>query len=142
MMNLKKQLLTGILITMMILISACSTPTATPDTAATIAANVSIAQTAAAIQTSAAMTEIASIPTDTPTPEPTVTITLTPTSNKVFLTLTRDTYCRTGVLSSFPSVTLLSAGQTVEVIGQNPSQDSFYVEEPDHTGSRCWVWGQ
>jgi hypothetical protein len=143
MMSYKKNLLCGLLAVLLILMSACTTtPAVTPDLAATIAVNVSVSQTAAIAKTSAARTEIASIPTDTPTLEPTATITLTPTSNKIWLTFNRDTYCRAGELTSFPSVTLITIGQTVEVIGQNTAKDSFYVEDPNHSNSRCWVWGK
>jgi hypothetical protein len=37
---------------------------------------------------------------------------------------------------------LLSAGQIVEVIAHNPSNDSFYVVDPKHLDSNCWLWGQ
>jgi hypothetical protein len=145
-MNQKSMFVGSILVILAILISGCSTPTATPDVAGTIAVNVAVAQTAAVIQTGAALTEIAKVPTETPTLEPallnTATTTYTPTPKKAMLTLTRDTYCRTGVLSSFPSVELLTKGQTVEVIAINPTNDSYYVNAPHHTATRCWVWGQ
>lgn len=143
-MKTTKQFFPALIITLLILLSGCSTPVVTPDLEATIAANVAIAQTSAAIQTSTALAEITvttTVPTETPTLEASPTAQFTPTPKNVMLTLTRDTYCRKGVTSDSALVSLLTAGQTVEVLAKNPTSDSYYVVDPLHTNSRCWLWG-
>jgi hypothetical protein len=150
MMNNKKQLISGLMVILLIVLSGCSsTPTATPDLASTIAVNVAVAQTEAVIltsaaQTSAALTEqaIQSLtPTPTPTLQSTATSSYTATPNKILLTLSRDTYCRVGESSASQLVTLISKDQNPEVIAHNPTNDSYYVIDPNHSDSRCWVWG-
>ncbi len=132
-----------------LLIAGCTTPAGTPDIAATIAMDVAIAQTSAAIQTSMAGTEMGvnpAQPTETPTLNPqsqtTPTSQFTATPDFASLTLTRDTYCRKGTSSSSPAVSLLTAGQSAEIIALNPTRDSYYVVDPLHSNSQCWVWGQ
>jgi hypothetical protein len=133
-----------------LLLAGCSNlPAGTPDIAATIAMDVSIAQTSAAIQTSMAGTEMGvnpALPTETPTLNPqsqtTPTSQFTTTPDFASLTLTRDTYCRKGTSSSSPAVSLLTAGQSAEIIALNPTRDSYYVVDPLHSNSQCWVWGQ
>jgi hypothetical protein len=144
MMKIKKQIIGGLLIGLFILMTGCTPATATPDVAATVAIGVSIAQTASVIQTNAAMTALAIMqqtPTETPTPQPTATEEFTATPEKVMLTFTNDTYCRTGTVSASPSVTLLTAGQSVEVLGLDPTGNFYLVVDPNHTYSKCWVWG-
>lgn len=145
-MKIKNQIIGGFVIALLVLITGCTQMTPTPDVAATVAFGVSIAQTAAVLQTNAANTEMAAIqqqtPTETSTPEPTPTSEFTATPEKVMLTFTRDTYCRTGTASASTSVTLLTTGQSVEVLGLDPSGNFYLVVDPNHTFSRCWVWGE
>lgn len=145
-----KSLLIGMTLLLVLLSTGCTNmPAGTPDIAATIAMDVAIAQTSAAIQTSMAGTEMGNnpaLPTETPTlnPQSQVTPTSQFTSTPEFasITLTRDTYCRKGTSSSSAAVSLLTAGQSAEVIALNPTRDSYYVVDPLHSNSQCWVWGQ
>lgn len=136
-------------------ITSCNLPMgnrANVDVDATIAAGIMRSQTALALpltDTGQATITNTVQPGDTATLtlEPTITltptITITPTPEGVFLTISQDTYCRKGApISVFPALTTIKAGQQVEVIGQNPTHDSYYVRNPDQTNSYCWVWGK
>lgn len=145
MMINRNRIIGSMTILLIALLSACSPAAATPDLDATVAVNVAVAQTAAVIQTQAALTIEAvqqQNPTETLTPQPTPTTEFTATPDKLMLTLSADTYCRTGTHSSFPSVALLKAGATMEVIARNPTTDSYYVVVPDQPNAKCWLWGQ
>lgn len=145
MMNKQKQLAGGILIVLMILISGCSQAAQTPDLAATMAVNVAVAQTMGVVMTQSALTQsafLAQNPTSTPTPQAANTSSVTSTPEKVTITLTRDAYCRKGIFSQSPSNTMFSAGQALEVIARDPTSQSYFVIDPNHTQQKCWVWGE
>ena len=144
-MSMKRITLGVITIMLLAYASGCTTAAPTPDLAATIAVNVAVEQTMAALQTQAAITEIAYQqwnPTETPTLSPTPTSAYTPTPEKVTLTLSKDTYCRKGVFTKSPFVALMTVGKTYEVLAVDPNDQAYYVVEPDHTFSYCWLWGE
>ncbi|HCS40936.1 MAG TPA: hypothetical protein DIW44_15315 [Anaerolineaceae bacterium] len=145
-MNFTKQIIGMATIMLLILVSGCtSTAATTPDLAATIAVNVAVEQTMAAFQTQSAITELAyqqQNPTETPTPQPTNTSEYTATPDKITLTLSKDTYCRNGIFAKSPYVALMTAGQTYDVLAVDPNNQAYYVVEPDHTFTYCWVWGE
>lgn len=144
-MNIKKTIIGTATIVLMIVVSGCTTSAPTPNIAATIAVNVAVEQTLAALQTETNLTQIAYDqlhPTETATPQPTATSEFTATPETVSLTLSKDTYCRTGILSKSPSITLMTAGQTYEVLAISPGNDAYYVVEPKHTFTYCWLWGE
>jgi len=145
-MNITKRTIGMATIMLMLLVSACTPAAApTPDLAATIAVNVAIEQTMAALQTQSIATELAyqqQHPTETATPQPTATSEFTPTPDKITLTLSKDTYCRNGIFAKSPYVALMSAGQTYDVLAIDPNNQAYYVVEPDHTFTYCWVWGE
>ncbi len=145
-MNKNKGIISMAVILLMLLASGC-TPTAapTPDLAATIAVNVAVEQTMAALQTQTILTELAyqqMNPTETPTLQPTATSEYTATPENVTLTLSKDTYCRNGVFAKSPYVALMLAGQTYDVLAIDPNNQAYYVVDPDHTFTYCWVWGE
>ena len=134
-----------ITIMLLILASGCTTAAATPNLAATIAVNVAVEQTMAAMQTQSANTEIAyqqQHPTETPTPSATPTSAFTPTPEKITLTLSKDTYCRTGIFAKSPFVALMTAGKTYDILAVDPDNNAYYVVEPNHTFTYCWLWGE
>ncbi|KAF0111383.1 MAG: Uncharacterized protein FD147_990 [Chloroflexi bacterium] len=138
---------------MILSLAACNIPlgkVTAPDLQATVAAEVAIAQSAMTIVAATLNAGAQIIPTNTVAVEPLVTftptltptITLSPTPEGVFLTLSKDTNCRKGPLAVFQAVTTVKAGQTVEVVGRNPENDTYYVKNPNSPGSFCWLWGQ
>lgn len=144
-MKYSKQIFSGLMILMLMLITGCGPTSSAKDIEATVAINVAVAQTAAVIQTQALLTAAADLqknPSVTPSPQLSPTKSFTSTPEKLMLTLTRDTYCRVGVQSASRSISLLEAGQTVEVIARNPTDDSYFVIDPKHSNSRCWLWGE
>ncbi len=144
-MNFKKQIIGMTTIMLLLLVSGCTTAAPTPDLAATIAVNVAVEQTMAALQTQTSLTQIAyqhQNPTETPTLQPTATSEFTATPDKVTLTLSKDTYCRNGLFAKSPNVTLMTVGQTYDVVAVDPNNQAYYVVEPNHTFTNCWVWGE
>ncbi|MBA4385458.1 MAG: hypothetical protein C0410_12040 [Anaerolinea sp.] len=144
-MNIKKQITGMITIMLLILVSGCTTAAPTPDLAATIAVNVAVEQTMAALQTQTSLTEIAYLqqnPTETPTPSPTPTSAYTATPDKVTVSVSKDTYCRDGIFAKSPFVALMSPGQSYDVLAVNPDKSAYYVVEPKHTFTYCWLWGE
>lgn len=144
-MKNKKLLFIGTLLVVLMLISSCDKAATSPNMDATMAVNVAVAQTAAVLQTEAAQTISAFEqlhPTVTSTPTSTATLESTATPEKFTITLSRDTYCRTGTSSQFPSVMYVTAGTTLEVLARNPTNDSYYVKDPNHNNSYCWIWGE
>lgn len=161
-MTAKRIFLTGLVITIILTLSACNLPMAgttadkTPDLEGTVAARVAIeqaaqtmvAQTLAAgnagdAQASTSTNTVQAPPEVTFTPTLSPTITLTPTLEGVFLTVSQDTYCRFGgPYSSFKILATVKTGQKVEVIARNPENDSYYVKNPYETNSTCWLYGK
>jgi len=144
---MKRQLylILGILVIFLLLVSACGKAAATPDLQTTMAVKVAVEQTAAILQTQAAQTISAFEalhPSETPTPTSTATPKYTATPDKVIVTMTRDTYCRKGAASLFPSVMYLKAGESIEVIAKNSTGDYYVANDPNHAFTQCWLWGE
>jgi len=128
---------------------ACSqaTPVPPPDPNAL---NTSIAQTVAARQTEAVLTNPptatnTSVPsTPTLTLEPTLSVTpdFTPTLETPLITVSVDTNCRTGPGAIFQQVGILLVGETAEVVGREPKGEYWYIRNPDEDPEYCWVWGE
>lgn len=158
----KRVLITGIVFTLILTLSACNLPMVgtsaevTPDIAGTVAARVDIEQAAqtmvaqtlsagnsGAPQVSTSTNTLQVPPEATFTPTLSPTITLTPTLEGVFLTVSQDTYCRFGgPYSSFKILATVKIGQKVEVIARNPENDSYYVKNPYEANSTCWLYGK
>jgi len=151
-MSIKKQILFGIGLAVIIGMTACSakpTPQATP-TAEVI--NFITETTLPAVENTA-------LPTATATPAPTATATLQPTptvevivqptannvpdSSDVSLTLAFNTVCRKGPATVYHSVVTIPAGIKVKVAGKLAGSDEYYyVENPNDANSYCWVYSQ
>ncbi len=147
-MKTKLSIMTAVVVCLLMAITACQAkPTLppTPDMDATLAVNVAVAQTAAVLQTQAAQTISAFEalhPSETPTPTVTATPVYSPTPDKVTVTVNKDTYCRVGTSSLFKSVFYAEAGTVLEVIARNPTNDSYYVVNPNQSFSFCWLYGE
>jgi len=144
-MKNKRDLIICIMFCLIIVLTGCTKTPAAPNMDATVAVNVAVAQTAAVLQTQAAQT-ISAFEQMHPTESSTATSTATPeftSTPEIFtITLSKDTYCRTGTSSKFPSVMYVNAGTSLEVIARNPTNDSYYVKDPNHTNTYCWIWGE
>jgi uncharacterized protein YgiM (DUF1202 family) len=91
--------------------------------------------TSPAIRTAAPTATI----TGTPTMTGTVTLTPTPTAPaRAFIA--GDTNCRTGPSNHYDHETVISVGETVNVVGKARDTDYWLVENPDGEGT-CWIWG-
>lgn len=127
---------------------ACSQTTPAPPSDSN-APGTSIAQTVAARQTEAALTNpttatFTSAPgTSTFTPEPTLSATpeFTLTPETPLISVSADTNCRTGPGAIFERVGILSVGETAEIVGREPKGEYWYIRNPDENPEFCWVWG-
>jgi hypothetical protein len=83
-------------------------------------------------------------PTATPTRQPTATftpsITLTTTSEKVFITVSKNTNCRIGPDINFDLVGIMKVGETAEAIGRNGVKTYYVIKLPSNTAKTCWLW--
>jgi hypothetical protein len=111
-----------------------------------------LVQTAVAdslVGTQAAGTLTAIIPTETSTPTPTDSPTATPTKTPlpnvtptlagVWLTLPGDTDCRTGPGWAYPTLSLVKAGQLVEIMALDPTEEYYYIRDPGNFSQFCWI---
>jgi hypothetical protein len=82
--------------------------------------------------------------TGTSTVPPTLTntpsITLTPTHEKVFITVSKNTNCRTGPEKQFDLVGIMKVGETAEAIGRNDVKTYYVIKLPSNTAKTCWLW--
>ena len=76
--------------------------------------------------------------TNTAAPTNTVTITPSPTSPAQAF-ISGNTNCRTGPSKSYDWATLVLAGQTVDIIGRDTSDQYFVIRNPNGDGA-CWLW--
>jgi hypothetical protein len=65
----------------------------------------------------------------------------TQTPNRVTLTVSKQTFCRTGPAAVYDALGTLDPGQEAEVLGQDPPKLSWYIRLPSNTSILCWVWG-
>lgn len=76
------------------------------------------------------------------TTPPTVDPGATQTPGKVMLTVSKQTFCRTGPAAVYDALGTLDPGQEAEVLGQDPPKLSWYIRLPSNTSILCWVWGE
>lgn len=76
--------------------------------------------------------------TETVTPSPVYT----PTSFITLITVSVPTNCRIGPGRVYPRQGALLVGETVEVFGRDPSNEYWYIRNPDDVNEYCWVWGE
>ncbi len=136
-----------------------ATPTAQPNSMETDVQQTFIAQTVAAAQVNPnpptqqdaqAPLSDTPIPTDTQTPTlvfsdtPSLTpsITITPSSTVPMVSVSVDTNCRIGPGKVYKLLGALLVGEQTEIIARDPSNQYWYVRNPDKPGEFCWLWGQ
>lgn len=82
------------------------------------------------------------LPSTTPTTGPTNTVLPSPTlitSTPVLASLvTADTSCRQGPGVSFPGASILTAGETVTIVGRNP-EATWWLVQKDDGAQICWA---
>jgi hypothetical protein len=83
---------------------------------------------------------IALSPTATLTPTHTPTITLSPTTEKVTVTVSKNTNCRTGPEKFFDLVGIVKVGETAEAVGRNEQKTYWVIRLPANTAKQCWLW--
>ncbi len=74
----------------------------------------------------------------------TVTDTALPTSTVELITMTvsRPTNCRVGPGKAYEIAGTLLAGEKAIVLGRDPSNQYWYIANPDPGVEFCWVWGE
>jgi hypothetical protein len=84
--------------------------------------------------------------TKKPTPKPikfsipTPSITVSPTPDTpAQARVIGDVNCRTGPSSSYDWVTLINAGQIVNIVGQDIQENHWVIQNPSGMGF-CWIW--
>lgn len=87
--------------------------------------------------------------TETFTPEPIFTIdtTLTPilptnTLEAIMISVSRPTNCRVGPGTAYEIAGTLLVGEEAFVLGRDPSNQYWYIPNPDPGIEYCWVWGE
>lgn len=84
------------------------------------------------------------IPTQTETIMPaiteTATNTLTTTPEKVMVSVSVDTNCRSGPGKIYDYIGALLVGEQAEVVGKSMDGEYWVIKNPDRSGE-CWMWG-
>jgi hypothetical protein len=150
---IKRKLFTFIILGILAVTSqSCNLPVPAPatqpppsiDPLAAAQLTVAAAQTAGAVNTSpsaAPPPTLTPVPTFTFTPAFSPTPALTSTPSFPYITLSTATNCRTGPGKAFDLIDLFNPGQTIEVLGKNPTGEYWYVRSPNNPAVFCWMWG-
>ena len=84
--------------------------------------------------------------TSTETGTPTQTLTSTPvftvTSQIPLVSVSIATNCRVGPGKVYQMVGALLVGKFAEVYARDPSNNYWYIRNPDNRADFCWVWGE
>lgn len=132
---------------------ACAAPgTATPD--------ANVISTFAAQTVIAGLTQNAPAATLSPTLEVTPTLTFTPTETSTptetptpiiiftatltvpLMSVSISTNCRNGPGKVYGRVGALLVGESAEVYGRDPTNQYWYIRNPDPGPEFCWAWGE
>jgi hypothetical protein len=83
-------------------------------------------------------------PTETLTPTQTLTATLafTPTQLVPLISVSTPTNCRNGPGKVYGMEGALLVGEFAEVYGRDPTNNYWYIRNPDSDPEFCWVWGK
>lgn len=147
-MNSRLASLITLLIASAFILSACnmpglSTPTITPDNAATL--SVKATQTSLARPTATETPFPSATATETPTPTETATQepSATPTIAIPIADVFKESNCRTGPAGNYDLVTVIAPGTKVEVIAQDQGAGYYwFVRNPENAEQGCWVLTQ
>lgn len=133
-----------------IFIMACTLPQATPPVNSVNASTAAALTVAAVInnqpqpsQLPSATLPVPVIISDTFTPLPTLSPTpvYTSTSSVPTISVSVDTNCRVGPGKVYTRVGGLLVGETAEVIAKDPTNEYWYIRDPESPSGFCWVWG-
>ncbi|MBA3073141.1 MAG: hypothetical protein FP831_06075 [Anaerolineae bacterium] len=157
---MKKQnsILLGITLVIVIALSACTAPPAAQPAAQATAIPEIVATEAATEAVSAVEPTATTAPTATLEPTATAIVEATATAEvadvtpatemvtaagNVVISLAKNTICRTGPATNYPSVASIPAGQQVNAVGKLENSTSYtYIENPSVAGSYCWVFSE
>jgi hypothetical protein len=78
----------------------------------------------------------------TPTQTPTATLAFTPTQLVPLISVSVPTNCRNGPGKVYEMVGALLVGEFAEVYGRDPTNNYWYIRNPDSENGFCWVWGK
>ena len=81
-------------------------------------------------------------PTFTPTASLTVTPSFTPTLSIPLISVSVDTNCRNGPGKVYNLEGALLVGEVAQVYGRDPTNNYWYIRNPDSPPEFCWVWGK
>jgi len=102
-------------------------------------------ETLAAIsQATSTVTPPVSTQTETLTPTQTLTATqvFTPTPFVPLISVSTPTNCRNGPGKVYDMEGALLVGEFAEVYGRDPTNNYWYIHNPDSETEYCWVWGK
>ena len=81
-------------------------------------------------------------PTFTLTASLTATPAFTPTSSVSLISVSVNTNCRSGPGKIYDMEGALYVGEVTEVFGRDPTNNYWYIRNPDSDPEFCWVWGK
>jgi hypothetical protein len=81
-------------------------------------------------------------PTATATPTETPTPTFTPTPLVPLISVSVNTNCRNGPGKVYNMQGALLVGEVAQVYGRDPTNNYWYIRNPDSGAEFCWVWGE
>lgn len=81
-------------------------------------------------------------PTFTPTASLTATPAFTPTSSIPLISVSVNTNCRSGPGKVYDLEGALLVGEIAEIYGRDPTNNYWYIRNPDSDPTFCWVWGK
>ncbi|WKZ46784.1 MAG: SH3 domain-containing protein [Anaerolineales bacterium] len=122
---------------------ACGQTAAVP-TVDPNAAQTAIVETIVALQAQATPTTAAAptLESSTATASPTVTPEPTGTPSVPMISVTVDTFCRTGPGKEYEKVGILLVGETTQIVGRDAFGQFWYVRNPDVGPEYCWMSGE
>ena len=133
---------------------ACSVPAIfTPDESvintavaetmiAVLTQNVPLATLSPTLEATPSSTFTPGPPTFTPTASLTATPAFTPTSPVPLISVSVNTNCRSGPGKVYDMEGALLVGEIAEVYGRDPTNNYWYIRNPDADPQFCWVWGK
>ena len=136
--------ITGVIL---ILVSACGSSPTTVPTPTSDLAGTSIVGTAQAAVLQTLTQQALLNPSETPTLASTFTPILTDTPfatatpSVPMISVIMETLCRLGPDKVYDRVGVLGVGIPVQVYALDPSRQYYFIQNPSHAGSYCWVWG-
>ena len=78
----------------------------------------------------------------TPTAAPTATPVFMPSSPVSLISVSVDTNCRSGPGKIYDMEGALLVGEFAEVYGRDPTNNYWYIRNPDADPIFCWIWGK